>query len=187
MDKHRKNPTSKKYFLLLMGDFSEPENEKLLLDLLLQLEPIISSQFMKYQKGDDFLLAHFESEDSKKDLSEFLNLVLGETLKNYMLFANSRNNIISLKPEIMDMLMDLENDYHEEDDDDDDDESIDISDIMSELENDSSPKSIFEQILKNQKFGKELPKPTLDELLDKGIENLTEKERELLYDYSKNI
>lgn len=186
MDKHRKNPTSKKYFLLLMGDFSEPENEKLLFDLLLQLEPIISSQFMKYQKGDDFLLAHFESEDTKKDLSEFLDLVLGDTLKNYMLFANSRNNIISLKPEIMNMLMDLENDIQMEDDEDDEDD-IDISDIMSELESDSSPKSVLEQILKNQKFNKDQTKPTLDELLDKGINNLTEKEKELLYDYSKNI
>lgn len=186
MDKHRKNPTSKKYFLLLMGNFSEPENEKLVFDLLLQLEPIISSQFMKYQKGDDFLLAHFESQDTKKDLSEFLDLVLGDTLKNYMLFANSRNNIISLRPEIMDVLMDLDNDNHEEVDEDDD-ESINISDIMSDLNKESSSKSLLERILNNLKSDREETKPTIDELLDKGIENLTKKEKELLYDYSKNI
>lgn len=186
MNKHRKNPTSKKYFLLLMGNFNEPENEKLLFDLLLQLEPIISSQFMKYQKGDDFLLAHFESQNTKKDLSKFLDLVLGHTLKNYMLFANSRNNIISLKPEIMDILMDLETDNDKEVNKYDN-EYININDIMSELDEDSSPKSFLEQILNNLKSDRQETKPTIDELLDKGIENLTKKEKELLYDYSKNI
>lgn len=183
MNRDRKTPTPKKYFLLLMGDFSTPENEKLLIGLLHQLEPIISSQFMKYQKGDDFLLAHFESEDTKKDLSEFLDLVLGDTLKNYMLFANSRNNIISLNPEITKTLMDLEND----EDEDFDEEDIDITDIMSELEGDDSPRSVLEQLLKNNKFVKEEIKPTLDDLLDKGIDNLTKKEKELLYEYSKGI
>jgi len=182
MDKHRKNPTSKKYFLLLMGNFSEPENEKLLFDLLHQLEPIISSQFIKYQKGDDFLLAHFESKDTKKDLSEFLDLVLGHTLKNYMLFANSRNNIVSLRPEIMNILMDLENDYNE-----DSGESIDIHNIMPELNEFSLSESLFEKIVNNFKSSGEETKLTIDELLDKGIENLTKKEKELLYDYSKNI
>jgi hypothetical protein len=189
MSKQKKEPTPKKYFMLLMGDFSTPKHEKLLMNLLNQLEPVISSSFLKYQKGDDFLLGHFETLENKKDLTEFFDIVFGETVKNYLLFSNNRNNIISLQPDLMTYLMNLESedDYEEDEEEDEDDDFLNINDIMSELDNDSTPKSVLEQILKNSKFGKSDDKPTLDELLDKGIENLTKKEKELLYDYSKRI
>jgi hypothetical protein len=65
---------------------------------------------------------------------------------------------------------------------------ININDIMSELDTESTPKSVLEHILKNSKFNRDgYKEPTLDELLDKGINNLTNKEKELLYDYSKRI
>lgn len=189
MSKQKKEPTPKKYFMLLMGDFSTPKHEKLLMNLLNQLEPVISSSFLKYQKGDDFLLGHFETLENKKDLTEFFDIVFGETVKNYLLFSNNRNNIISLQPDLMTYLMNLESedDYEEDEEEDEDEDFLNINDIMSELDNESTPKSVLEQILKNSKFGKSEEIPTLDELLDKGVENLTKKEKELLYDYSKRI
>jgi hypothetical protein len=189
MSKQKKEPTPKKYFMLLMGNFSTPKHEKLLMNLLNQLEPVISSSFLKYQKGDDFLLGHFETLENKKDLTEFFDIVFGETVKNYLLFSNNRNNIISLQPELMTYLMNLESedDYEEDEEEDEDEDFLNINDIMSELDNESTPKSVLEQILKNSKFGKSEEILTLDELLDKGVENLTKKEKELLYDYSKNI
>jgi len=85
------------------------------------------------------------------------------------------------------MNLESEDDYEEDEEEDEDEDFLNINDIMSELDNDSTPKSVLEQILKNSKFGKSEDKLTLDELLDKGIENLTKKEKELLYDYSKRI
>jgi hypothetical protein len=192
MRKEKKEPTPKKYFMLLMGDFSTPKHEKILLNLLNQLEPVITSPFLKYQKGDDFLLGHFETFENKKDLTEFFDIVFGSTIKNYFLFVNNRNNIISLQPDIMNYLMDLEtednNSNEEMYEDDDDEDFININDIMSELDTESTPKSVLEHILKNSKFNRDgYKEPTLDELLDKGINNLTNKEKELLYDYSKRI
>ena len=194
MSKHKKEPTPKKYFMLLMGDFSTPKHEKILINLLNQLEPIISSSFLKYQKGDDFLLGHFETIENKKDLTEFFDIVFGESIKNYLLFSNNRNNIISLQPDLMEYIMDLETEQEyiddedsEEDEEEDDEDFLNINDIMSEFNKDLPPKGFLEQLLKRKGGKSEEDKPTLDELLDKGIDNLTKKEKELLYDYSKRI
>lgn len=139
-------------------------------------------------------MGHFETMENKKDLTEFFDIVFGESIKNYLLFSNNRNNIISLQPDLMEYIMDLETEQeyiddedNEEDEEDDDEDFLNINDIMSEFNKDLPPKGFLEQLLKRKGGKNEEDKPTLDELLDKGIDNLTKKEKELLYDYSKRI
>jgi hypothetical protein len=194
MSKNKKEVVGTKYFLILFAKFGE--NKKLLTDILYQFETILSSNFLKFQEGEDFVITHFETDESLKGLREFCGLVLDETIENYILFPNNKNITLSLPNEFKEHLLDLENDNlnieptiidlreieHDEDEDDDDD-------ILSEIYRKQNKNNPLEQLLNT--LSTTQTKMSLDELLDKvqknGLKSLTKKEKEQLYDYSKRI
>jgi hypothetical protein len=178
MNNKKKEVVGKKYFLIVFGVFTE--NQKLITDLLNQFEPILSSNFLKFHFGHDYVIAHFETEETQKDVINFCELVLSKTLENYILVPNNKNIFVSLPKELKDFLCNL-------------DENQD-TDIMSDIDEEDDNHDMMEQILKkmfSNKKEKETVKLSLDELLDKiasnGIENLTKEEKQQLYDYSERI
>jgi len=178
MNNKKKEVVGKKYFLIVFGVYME--NQTLLTGLLNQFEPILSSNFLKFHFGKDYVIAHFETEETQKDVRDFCDLVLSTTVENFMLVPNDKNTFICLPKDLKEFLCNL--DVNQE------------PDSLSEIEEKSDEDYKMEQILKKmfgKKQEKELKKLSLDELLEKitsiGIENLTKEEKEQLYDYSKGI
>jgi hypothetical protein len=142
---------------------------------------------MKFHYTDEYVISHFETEESPKDIKEFCKIVLEDIIDNYILLPHNKNILISLPKDIEDELMDLDNDNVVKPDKLSEKPDIKhISEVMDHvltnlfsLKNESE--DIYEQVIV----------PTLDELLDKiktvGIDKLTNQEKELLYDYSRNI
>jgi hypothetical protein len=176
MNKPKKETVGTRYFLIAFGNFKN--NQELMMNLFKQFTPVLSSNVLKFHFGDDYVLAHFETEETQKDIREFCNIVLSETIENFLLIPNNKNIFVSLPNELQDFLLNLDEDLPINNDNlSQDDDSEDVKDFM-------------EQLLEKVMTKKE-DKLTLDELLDKiqsnGIESLTEKEKNQLYDYSKGI
>jgi hypothetical protein len=184
MSNKKREVVGSKYFLLLFGDFKD--SNFLLEQILGQFEPILCSNFMKFHFTDEYLIAHFETEECLKDIKEFCKIVLDEIIDNYILLPNNKNILISLPKEIEKDLMDLDNETimkHDKLSDKDDIKHISevMEHVLTNLFNQNDSDDIYDKA----------KVPTLDELLDKiktvGIDKLTNNEKELLYDYSRTI
>lgn len=184
MSNKKREVIGSKYFLLLFGDF---KNSTFLLEQILgQFEPVLCSNYMKFHFTDEYVIAHFETEECLKDIKEFCKIVLDEIIDNYILLPNNKNILISLPEEIEKDLMDLDN------------ESMTKPDKLSEKPDIKHISEVMEHVLTNlfnqndsEDIYEKATAPTLDELLDKiktvGIDKLTNNEKELLYDYSRTI
>lgn len=174
-----------KYFLLLFGDFQN--NHFLLKQILGQFEPVLCSNFIKFHFADEYVIAHFETEENVKDIKEFCKIVLEDVIDNYILLPHNKNIVVSLTKEIQDDLMDLENDNIVKPDKLSD--NTDIKHISEVMEHVLS--NLFNLNNESDDTNKTAIVPTLDELLDKiktvGIDKLTNQEKKQLYDYSKSI
>ena len=82
MNNKKKEVVGKKYFLIVFGVYME--NQTLLTGLLNQFEPILSSNFLKFHFGKDYVIAHFETEETQKDVRDFCDLVLSTTVENFI-------------------------------------------------------------------------------------------------------
>ena len=185
MSNKKREVVGTKYFLLLFGDFKN--NNFLLEQILGQFEPVLCSNFMKFHFSDEYVISHFETEETPKDIKEFCKIVLEDIIDNYILLPHSKNILVSLPKDIEDDLMDLDN------------ENTLKTDKLSENTDIKHISEVMEHVLTNLFGSKNEPDdiyeqanvPTLDELLDKiktvGIDKLTNQEKELLYDYSRAI
>lgn len=195
MSRNKKEVVGTKYLLIFFARFGN--NKKLLSDILGQFDSILSSKFLKYQEGDDFVIAHFETEETLKNLREFCSLVLDDTVGNYILFPYNKNVSLSLPEDFKEHLFDLENDmlnielFDESFDKCDIEDEEEEDDILSEIYKKNNKKHPLEYLLKTVFDTPQEEKLSLDELLEKvqknGLKSLTKKEKELLYDYSKRI
>jgi hypothetical protein len=185
MSDKKREVVGTQYFLLLFGDFKD--NNFLLEQILGQFEPILCSKFIKFHFTDEYVIAHFETEESPKDIKEFCKIVLEDIIDNYILLPHNKNILISLPKDIENELMDLDND------------NMTKPDNLSEKPDIKHISEVMEHVLSNL-FGskdesddiyEQANVPTLDELLDKlktvGIDKLTNEEKELLYGYSRTI
>lgn len=179
MNKPRKETVGTKYLLIGFGDFKG--NQKLITELFNQFTPILSSSFLKFHFGDDYVIAHFETEETQKNVREFCNMVLENTVCNFILLPHNKNVMISLPEELRKFLFNLDNNQELE--------YVNLSENSDEEEDKEFMEQLLGKIL--TPITKEEIKPSLDELLDKiqskGIDQLTEKEKQQLYDYSKGI
>jgi len=179
MNKQRKETVGTKYLLIGFGDFKG--NQKLITQLFNQFTPILSSSFLKFHFGDDYVIAHFETEETQKNVREFCNMVLQNTICNFILLPHNKNVMVSLPKELQDFLFNL------------DQQDQIITDNLSDNVEEEDERDFMEQLLEklNTPKTQEETKLSLDELLDKiqqkGIDQLTQKEKQQLYDYSKGI
>ena len=185
MSNKKREVVGTKYFLLLFGDFKD--NNFLLEQILGQFEPVLCSKFMKFHFTDEYVIAHFETEESPKDIKEFCQIVLEDIIDNYILLPHNKNILVSLPKDIENDLMDLDND------------NIVKPDKLSEKPDIKHISEVMEHVLNNlfndqnefDDIYEQVNVPTLDELLDKiktvGIDKLTNQEKEKLYDYSRTI
>jgi hypothetical protein len=169
----------KKYLLTVFGNFQSEQCE----EIAHCLEPLVDSTHLKFQYRSGVIIFHFESEIQMEDIHEFVELTSYPMYDSFILTEYNDNVSVFMTDDMKEHLFDLETEtegaitfdfetrndfdisYEEEDDDDD---------IVTALMN---------QVKKNLQI------PTLDQLLDKvvdnGVESLTPYEKATLDNYSQ--
>jgi hypothetical protein len=168
----------KKYLLTVFGNFQSEQCE----EIAHCLEPLVDSTHLKFQYRSGVIIFHFESEIQMEDIHEFVELTSYPMYDSFILSEYNDNVSVFMTDDMKQHLFDLETEtegaitfdlvpknrmdnYYDEDNEDD---------IVTVLLN---------EVKKNLQI------PTLDQLLDKvvdnGVESLTPYEKATLDNYSQ--
>jgi hypothetical protein len=182
--KPKKDPA---YMLFLFGDFSDLES--ITQELSMQFLPFVTSPFLKYTYGEFGVVFHFRSGETFTDLKEYVDMSLNEIVDQYYLMEATKNVDIKMDRKLKKDFLNIDGETKKEQPKTG---TIDVESKVRERREE----------LKNFTFEFMLPMdlnfnpkkepdylPTVDEILDKisekGIETLTEKEKEILDNYGK--
>jgi hypothetical protein len=172
----------KKYLLIIFGDF---KTKKIVERIAKGITPLVDTPHIKFQHTKGTMIIHFGSEVSREEIYDFLTGILYGFTDTFILTEMDDSVILSMSNDVKKHLMDLENDG--------DDVSIKID--MSKMSKINDEDNIdyfgeeFVDVLLDE-FKKEIKTPTLNEILDKinekGINSLSQYEKEILDNLSKN-
>lgn len=178
----------KTYMLFIYGDFKEKEEG--VEELALQLTPIVSSDFVKYNYGEHGIVCHFSTKETFNDLTEYIDMVLNGIIEQYFLIEKTENCFIQMPKKLKDDLLKINN----EEENETKNGSIEINTNFRSFEYKDPDKIInmFMPIFNPDDIiitPYEPYEPTIDEILDKitekGIESITKQERQILENYAK--
>ncbi len=171
-----------KYLLFVYGDYKEKDNH---VELIAEfLTPNCINNSIKYQHGPAGAIYHFESTIDTKKLGKFLENTITDLTAMFFLVPVTEDVMISVDDDIMSHLFDLS------------DNQSNVKNLFKTEENSEDFVDLvnkfalyMEQEVQNL-TKTQVEKLTLDEILDKileyGFENLTDNEKQLLDEYSKN-
>lgn len=178
----------KQYMLFMFGDFAD--NESFITDVSYQLITVVSSKFMKFNYGEFGMVINFRTKETFEDLKEYIDMCMNEIVEQYFLMEVTSNTDIKMEQKLKRDFLNIDgvkkptktkgvskDDLSEE-------KKKRISGIMEFIF------PLTEDMIKfpfNREEKKE--KPTVDQILDKisekGIESLTEEEKQILDNYGK--
>lgn len=194
------------YLLFIFTQFEE--GSKILREIPLQLIPISSSKYLKFNYGDSNIVCNFESKLPFDELREFIQIALDSIVDQWFLVEHTDNMAVHMDDSLKLNLFDLESENKKYDNTDkmSDKQGEEelykvmdyfLSEAMKEIDpNDMTPLFMDEddedplitklKLKKNPKY----MQPTLDSLLEKvkekGMESLTKYEKQLLDEYARN-
>jgi len=181
----KKDPS---YMLFIFGDFDEQEN--LATNLSSQLLTIVSSPFLKFTHGEYGVVFHFRSKELFSDLKEYIDMTMSEITEQYFLMEATKNIDIKMPRKLKKDFLNIDGEIKKEQSKTGEiNVELKLKERREELKN-----FTFEFLLPadfNQMVMKKEPEeiPTVDEILDKisekGINSLTEQEKEILDNYGK--
>ena len=176
------------YMLFIFGDFDEQEN--LATNLSSQLLTVVSSPFLKFTYGEYGVVFHFRSKEVFSDLKEYVDMAMSEITEQYFLMEVTKNVDIKMPRKLKKDFLNIDGEEKKKDTKTGEiNVEAKIKERREELRN-----FTFEFLMPadfNQMVQKNEPDylPTVDEILDKitekGIDSLTEKEKEILDNYGK--
>jgi hypothetical protein len=185
--KPKKDPA---YMLFLFGDFSDLE--MITQELSTQFLPFVTSPYLKYTYGEFGVVFHFRSGETFSDLKEYVNMSLNDIVDQYFLMEATKNIDIKMERKLKKDFLNIDGETKKEEPKTGTiDVELKLKERREELKNFTfeflMPMDII-PLNQNDK-GVEIEEPTADEILDKitekGIESLTEKEKEILDNYGK--
>jgi hypothetical protein len=185
------------------------ESSPVLRDIPLQLSPISSAPYIKYNYGDSGLICNFETDLPFPELREFVSVTLEGLVDQYFLIEHSDNMSVHMDNYLKLNLFDLnsENKKYGNGDNVSDKQGEDelykimdyfLSESMKEIDNNDLYSLTFDEdededpLIRKLKLKKDpkFMKPSLDSLLEKikekGIKSLTKYEKQLLNEYAGN-
>lgn len=185
------------------------EGSPVLRDIPLQLSPISSAPYIKYNYGDSGLICNFETDLPFPELREFVSVTLEGLVDQYFLIQHSDNMSVHMDNSLKLNLFDLnsENKKYDNGDNVSDKQGEDelykimdyfLSESMKEIDNNDLYSLTFDEdededpLIRKLKLKKDpkFMKPSLDSLLEKikekGIKSLTKYEKQLLNEYAGN-
>jgi len=169
-----------KFLLTIIGDFKQKD---LISEVALTLTPIVDSPHLKFQSSNGTLIFHFASEVNQEEIHDYIQGSLFGLIDCFILAEYTDKVSVCMTKELKDHLFDLENES--------DGVSININmnhiknntDFMEDEEDDD-----FVALLLNQ-VKEKVKKPSLDYILDKiankGMDSLSQFEKDTLDIYSK--
>jgi len=186
------------YLLFIFGDFKG--KDKIIELIALQLSSFTDkNSYVKYNYGDYGIVMNFQSQYSFYNLRDHVHIVLEKVAPQYFLFERPKHMYAYMPPELKLNLFDLneENINIEQKD-------VNFKDMMNIMDNflinltstlspenmlsEDDMERMFENIM-NEVDRKEEVRPTIDDILDKirekGIESLSNSEKQILDEYSK--
>jgi hypothetical protein len=183
----KKNPS---YMLFIYGDFID--SETLIQELSAQFLALVTSPYLKYTYGEFGVVLHFRSDELFSDLKEYVDMILNNITEQYFLIETSSNYDIKMPKKLKRDFLNIDGDIKKEETKTG---TINVDTVLKERREELKnftfeflmPEDI---ILFNQmNTSTETRYPTVDEILDKiserGIESLTETEKEILDNYGK--
>ena len=175
------------YMLFIFGDFDEQEN--LATNLSSQLLTVVSSPFLKFTYGEYGVVFHFRSKEVFSDLKEYIDMAMSEITEQYFLMEVTKNVDIKMPRKLKKDFLNIDG---EEKKKENKTGEINVESKLRERKEELKnftfeflmPTDLFQQ---NKSF--EIEETTVDEILDKisekGINSLTEKQKEILDNYGK--
>jgi hypothetical protein len=156
----------------------------------MQFITVTSSEYLKFTYGEYGVVLHFRSKETFNDLKEYVDMVFNDITEQYFLIEVSGNFDIKMPRKLKKDFLNIDGDLKKEEPKTG---GIKIDDITEEKRKNISFE-IYYPIMDGGLFGQEKPyiieEPTVDEILEKitekGIESLTEKEKEILENYGKS-
>ena len=190
MTRSRKPKKSPSYMLFIYGDFIESEG--LITELSTQFLPLVTSPFLKYTYGEFGVVLHFRSDEIFSELKEYIDMVLNDITEQYFLIETTSNYDIKMPKKLKRDFLNIDGELKKEDAKTG---TINVDTVIKERREELK-NFTFEFLLppdfiplNQMNVGFEIEEPTVDEILDKiserGIETLTENEKEILDNYGK--
>jgi len=175
------------YMLFIFGDFDEQEN--LATNLSTQLLTVVSSPFLKFTYGEYGVVFHFRSKEVFSDLKEYIDMGMSEITEQYFLMEVTKNMDVKMPKKLKKDFLNIDG---EEKTKETKTGEINVESKLKERREELR-NFTFEFLMPadfNQMVQKEPDYlPTVDEILDKisekGINSLTETEKEILDNYGK--
>jgi hypothetical protein len=176
------------YMLFIFGDFDDQEN--LATNLSSQLLTVVSSPFLKFTYGEYGVVFHFRSKEVFSDLKEYIDMGMSEITEQYFLMEVTKNVDVKMPRKLKKDFLNIDGEEKKRET-----RTGEIN-VESKLkERKEELKNFTFDFLIPVDFDKMVQKnepdylPTVDEILDKisekGIDSLTEKEKEILDNYGK--
>jgi hypothetical protein len=182
--KPKKDPA---YMLFLFGDFSDLES--ITQELSIQFLPFVTSPYLKYTYGEFGVVFHFRSGETFTDLKEYVDMSLNEIVDQYYLMEATKNVDIKMDRKLKKDFLNIDGETKKEQPKTG---TIDVESKVRERREELRNFTFEFMLPMDINFNpKKEPDylPTVDEILDKisekGIETLTEKEKEILDNYGK--
>ena len=168
----------KKYLLVVFEDFSNPATVS---KLIVGMTPIVDSPQLKLHHNGNSIVLHFATEVLQEDLTAFIEGIFYGVSDYHILTEYTDKVSVSMSEDLKAHLLNLE-DMTEYSSPTNSGYSITDENFQENAEE-------FVNLLLDE-FHTEVKVPTLNELLDKindkGIKSLTQFEKEILDNYSKN-
>ena len=166
----------KKYLLVVFGNF----DIKMSQEMALLIHPVVDSAHLKFQFTNGAMLLHFASEVEHNEIHDFLCGIFYGIATTFILTELTDKVSVNMPKIYSDHLFDLESD----------DESSEIRlNHDKNMNDDDELDDDFSVALLLNDIKSKISKPSLDSLLDKikskGIDSLTQFEKDVLGEYSK--
>jgi hypothetical protein len=178
----------KRYMLFIFGDFTEME--KFIEDISYQLITVVSSEYLKFNYGEFGIVLHFRTKEPFMELKEYVDMCLDGTVEQYFLMEATENVDIKMERKLKRDFLNIDGVKKEtktkgvHKDELSEEKKKRMNNIMEFIF------PLTEDMIKNPFLKEEKKeKPTVDQILDKisekGIESLTEEEKQILDNYGK--
>jgi hypothetical protein len=170
------------YLLTVIGSF---ESEELCKDIALSITPIVDSPNLKFQHAKGVLIFHFASEVSQEEIYDYISGILFGITESFILTEMTDKVSVSMPKDIKEHLFDLEGSTG------DVELRLDMNRVKNNMDfSEEEEEDFVALLLEEMKDKKIFKKPSLDQILDKmlneGSESLTRFEKDILDNYSKN-
>jgi len=174
--------------LFMFGDFVD--NESFITDVSYQLITVVSSKFMKFNYGEFGMVINFRTKETFEDLKEYVDMCMNEVVEQYFLMEVTTNIDIKMEQKLKRDFLNIDGVKKEtktkgvHKDELSEEKKKRMNNIMEFIF------PLTEDMIKNPFLKEEKKeKPTVDQILDKisekGIESLTEEEKQILDNYGK--